>query len=76
MRFFQFTWSSIFAAFEIVLFVLKSVYMLKFPYIYKTPYDIQNDSNPYWKREVEDQHRWSVPVYCGIVEEKIIGQFV
>lgn len=29
--------------------------------------------NPHWLREVDHQNRWSLNVWCGIVEGKIIG---
>jgi hypothetical protein len=31
------------------------------------------EQNPHWMREVEHQNRWSLNVWCGIVEGKIIG---
>ena len=34
------------------------------------------DNNPHWMREVDHQHRWTVNVWCGIVEGKIIGPFI
>lgn len=32
-----------------------------------------SDENPYWVRSIDNQHRWSVNVWCGIVDSKIIG---
>lgn len=32
-----------------------------------------SEQNPHWMRQVEHQNRWSLNVWCGIVEGKIIG---
>lgn len=31
--------------------------------------------NPHWIRQVDRQHRWSVNVWCGILNNKIIGPY-
>lgn len=35
-----------------------------------------SENNPHWMRQVDHQNRWSVNVWCGIVEGRIIGPFV
>lgn len=32
-----------------------------------------SEQNPHWMRQVDFQNRWSLNVWCGILEEKIIG---
>lgn len=32
--------------------------------------------NPHWMRTVDNQHRWSVNVWCGILDGRIIGPHV
>ena len=32
-----------------------------------------SEQNPHWMRQVEHQNRWSLNVWCGIVEGKILG---
>lgn len=32
-----------------------------------------SDENPHWVRTIDHQHRWSVNVWCGIVDSQIIG---
>lgn len=34
-----------------------------------------SDQNPHWYRPVDNQHRWSVNVWCGIVNGHLIGPF-
>ncbi|XP_026824324.1 uncharacterized protein LOC113561697 [Ooceraea biroi] len=34
-----------------------------------------SDVNPYWHRQVNNQHRWSVVVWCGIVNGYLIGPY-
>jgi len=34
-----------------------------------------SDRNPHWLREVDNQHVWSLNVWCGIVGDRIIGPF-
>lgn len=34
-----------------------------------------SDANPYWHRQVDNQHRWSVMVWCGIVNGYLIGPY-
>lgn len=33
-------------------------------------------NNPHWMREVDNQYKWSVNVWCGILGDKIIGPHV
>lgn len=35
-----------------------------------------SDVNPHWMREVDRQHRWSVNVWCGIIDGMIIGPHI
>lgn len=35
-----------------------------------------SDRNPHWMREVDRQNRWSVNVWCGIVNGRIIGPHI
>lgn len=35
-----------------------------------------SENNPHWMQQVAHQNRWSVNVWCGIVEGKIIGPFI
>lgn len=32
-----------------------------------------SDQNPHWMRQIDQQHRWSVNVWCGIINGQIIG---
>jgi len=32
-------------------------------------------ANPHWMREVDNQHPWSLNVWCGILGDRIIGPF-
>lgn len=32
--------------------------------------------NPHWMREVQHQGRWSVNVWCGILDGRIIGPYI
>ncbi|EZA49521.1 hypothetical protein X777_12259, partial [Ooceraea biroi] len=34
-----------------------------------------SDVNPYWHRQVNNQHRWSIVVWCGIVNGYVIGPY-
>ncbi|OXU29200.1 hypothetical protein TSAR_003541 [Trichomalopsis sarcophagae] len=34
-----------------------------------------SDVNPLWHRTVDNQHRWSLNVWCGIVNEYVIGPY-
>lgn len=34
-----------------------------------------SETNPHWQREVNYQNRWTVNVWCGILNGKIIGPF-
>ncbi|XP_066153268.1 uncharacterized protein [Euwallacea fornicatus] len=34
-----------------------------------------SEKNPRWMREVDHQYRWTLNVWCGIVEGKIIGPY-
>jgi len=31
--------------------------------------------NPFWHRQVDNQHRWSVNVWCGIINGYLIGPY-
>jgi hypothetical protein len=31
--------------------------------------------NPHWLRQVEHQRQWSLNVWCGIIDDKIIGPY-
>lgn len=33
-------------------------------------------NNPHWMEQIDHQHRWSVNVWCGIIDGQIIGPFV
>lgn len=35
-----------------------------------------SQNNPHWIQEIDAQHRWSVNVWCGIVDKQIIGPFI
>lgn len=35
-----------------------------------------SDNNPHWMREVDNQHRWTVNVWCGIMDGMIIGPHI
>lgn len=35
-----------------------------------------SQTNPHWMREVDHQNRWSVNVWCGVLEHRIIGPFI
>lgn len=32
--------------------------------------------NPHWSRSVDHQHRWSINVWCGIINGYLVGPFV
>lgn len=32
--------------------------------------------NPYWVRQVNHQHRWSINVWCGILGSQLIGPYI
>lgn len=32
-----------------------------------------SETNPHWMREVDNQHRWNVNVWCGILDGRVIG---
>jgi len=34
-----------------------------------------SDVNPYWYRQVDNQHRWSVIVWCRVVNGYLIGPY-
>lgn len=34
-----------------------------------------SDVNPHWYRTVDNQHRWSLNVWCGIVNGYLIGPY-
>jgi len=34
-----------------------------------------SDVNPHWYRQIDNQHRWSVNVWCGIVNGYLIGPY-
>jgi len=34
-----------------------------------------NDSNPFWTRETKSQVRWSINVWCGILNNTLIGSY-
>lgn len=34
-----------------------------------------SDQNPHWVRQIDHQHRWSLNVWCGIVNGQIIGPY-
>jgi len=33
------------------------------------------DTNPHWHRQVDNQHRWSINVWCGIINGYFIGPY-
>lgn len=35
-----------------------------------------SETNPHWMREVDNQHRWTVNVWCGIVNGMIVGPHI
>jgi hypothetical protein len=35
-----------------------------------------SQNNPHWMQEVDFQNRWSINVWCGIVEGKIVGPMI
>lgn len=34
-----------------------------------------SDVNPHWHRQVDNQHRWSIHVWCGIINGYLIGPY-
>lgn len=34
-----------------------------------------SDRNPHWVRQIDHQHRWSLNVWCGIINGQIIGPY-
>jgi len=34
-----------------------------------------SDVNPHWYRQIDNQHRWSVNIWCGIVNGYLIGPY-
>lgn len=33
------------------------------------------DTNPHWHRQIDNQHRWSINVWCGIINGYLIGPY-
>ncbi|OXU20114.1 hypothetical protein TSAR_016501 [Trichomalopsis sarcophagae] len=31
--------------------------------------------NPYWMQQIDNQHRWNINVWCGIINGNLIGPY-